>query len=1047
MFLILFLLIFSRNKLFLAEDSTTPFTKATGNYADDNYVRSNKINVETFTYSSNGDKDNYPITNAFNGISSDLQSWVAKNPNTDTFHNSILISFDKEAKIEAILHDASYSTKNNALEYNGFPLILKIYSSSSNDEPLRLQATFSGECPEQDNTWTRTQFILPNPIYCTRLQIEFYKVTPDNSFSDGLECPAANEIYLIGELQHYKSTFEKVKNNYEVTQYVNSHKITTDHFTFETTGDKNNFPKSNLFDGSDSTYWASLNPNTDSFKASIFVNFTETTSVEGIIYSGSYSTSSPSRTFKGFPYKLTVYTALKDRPLTVHTVFSGETPTTSDWDKTQFVFTPVIVCDRMQIEFTEVSPDTHTSNGALSAVSGGLELIKPEYGSLPLYPASGILANKNYVDSHKIATSDFTYSSNGDKTNFPLSYAFDGNIGSGNKYWVSNLYSNDFVASVFINFNRMVTLESILNYHAYGTNRSVIPYIRRFDGFPLVLKIYKSLSDEENDYELVNTFAGETPSDPSWTNTQYAFNAPIRCKRLKMEFVQVTPDNAFSGGEIRAVSNELIFIGTIDPPPPTPNPTQTPIPTRSPYPGSVDTYINQNFEGSFGVDQILTNTHNVRQISGCVFKNINIANKNYFIKAETELLFFDNIFENTQNPTTDTAAVLWDNYNGKITISNCKFIKIASKGTDGSVLNTNSPNSGSQLELVIEQTEFIDCGRSGRNYPLINHINAQGILKFYDCNFTFSNTDFSFRVFESYNNNAVFERCRFTNCESDTIKIGISGNDPIGTFIFRSNYVKSNKGRLILAEKLRAIPTIENNIFDSMTLSGSYLISITHNQGEIELTNNTFSHITTTGTTNTDCGGSGLSLKSSSDDYTIKYNKCKFYDISNNQETTPNCYGGALQYGMSTEFNAKIELEECEFKRNAVKCGHGGGVAIRTSKSVSIRGCIFESNTANNEGSSSSLLFSNHYEEKSKGFGGAVYINPSFNDNNNDYFMSSVIITGCIFKSNSAYQGYAIYVEGEDCDTTFLINNNQFNGNNGQERKAYHQRGHHFPEM
>ena len=108
MFLILFLLIFSRNKLFLAEDSTTPFTKATGNYADDNYVRSNKINVETFTYSSNGDKDNYPITNAFNGISSDLQSWVAKNPNTDTFHNSILISFDKEAKIEAILQTTNH---------------------------------------------------------------------------------------------------------------------------------------------------------------------------------------------------------------------------------------------------------------------------------------------------------------------------------------------------------------------------------------------------------------------------------------------------------------------------------------------------------------------------------------------------------------------------------------------------------------------------------------------------------------------------------------------------------------------------------------------------------------------------------------------------------------------------------------------------------------------------------------------------------------------------------------------------------------------------
>lgn len=36
--------------------------------------------------------------------------------------------------------------------------------------------------------------------------------------------------------------------------------------------------------------------------------------------------------------------------------------------------------------------------------------------------------------------------------------------------------------------------------------------------------------------------------------------------------------------------------------------------------------------------------------------------------------------------------------------------------------------------------------------------------------------------------------------------------------------------------------------------------------------------------------------------------------------------------------------------------------------------------------------------------------------------MSSISIRGCIFRNNRAYQGYAIYIEGENCDTSISIN-------------------------
>ena len=126
-----------------------------------------------------------------------------------------------------------------------------------------------------------------------------------------------------------------------------------------------------------------------------------------------------------------------------------------------------------------------------------------------------------------------------------------------------------------------------------------------------------------------------------------------------------------------------------------------------------------------------------------------------------------------------------------------------------------------------------------------------------------------------------------------------------------------------------------------------------------------------------------------------------------------------------------MKFENCLFSRNkAVR--HGGEIALQTTQTVEIIGCTFEENVANYKPPSSlELLSKNYYDQKSEGRGGAIYINPSFTDNTNKAAkMISVKIERCTFKSNSAFDGFAIYIEGDDDGTTFAINENKFINNN-----------------
>ena len=327
----------------------------------------------------------------------------------------------------------------------------------------------------------------------------------------------------------------------------------------------------------------------------------------------------------------------------------------------------------------------------------------------------------------------------------------------------------------------------------------------------------------------------------------------------------------------------------------------------------------------------------------------------------------------------------------------CKFIRIEAPTGDnpeeGFVYNCNNVNN---INVINENCEFIDCGKAdNNNRPLVSILSASSSIQFKDCSFTFSDPSNSCRVLDLGTNDGVFEKCTFIGCSANTIFLskGSNSNDPKGEFKFINNNVKSNQGRLINAEKLRTKPIINGNTFEQTTLNNDYLIYISHNQEEVKLENNTFSNIMTGGANESNCGSITNIIAPTLSSFTIGYDNCKFIDINNNKKRDIQpFYRGAIQRGYSNDDNnINVNISVCQFKGcNSVQ--QGGAVTIKDAKDVIIKGCTFESNSAE--------------------YGGAVYIHSTSLTN-------VILVEKCTFINNVAtkaendnnlYGGSAIFL-------------------------------------
>lgn len=536
------------------EPEIIPCAKASGNYANTAYVNANKIPTTDFTYSSNAPAY-LPLERAFNNVGAAAGPnfyWASSYESNETFHNNIYINFKRPTEIEAILYDPAYRTAKVPpfnRTFDGFPLKWNIYSSIEG-RPFELVATFTGT-GQWGNDWALTQFVFGESFLADKLQLEFAEVSPDYSFSNGRPCPVTGEITFIGTRDHYKVQIQNKQGIYNDNNYINSHLISSSEFSCVTSGDKDGKPVSGIFGGSG--YWVSKFENTDEFKASITINFNEVKIVQAFLMQTAYRTRNGVRNFDGFPLMLNVYTSEADnQQLQLDTVFSGSPY--DDWNIVQFVFKKPTRCKSLKLEFVSVTMDGSFSNFAYHAVSGAMQLIGgAEFDEITFERTTGKLDNEYEINAIKVPSTSFTYSTNaGSKDEYPFSNAFDDTLKS---YWISSQeITDDFKPYVEFHFKEPMTIESFIYFLSFRTSN-----IRIFDGAPNEVKVYTSCCSS-TEYELKAVFTG-THTSSSWSKTIFAFKEPIIVDKLKIEFIDVTPNN-FDGDRKTIMTGGIAIIPT-----------------------------------------------------------------------------------------------------------------------------------------------------------------------------------------------------------------------------------------------------------------------------------------------------------------------------------------------------------------------------------------------------------------------------------------------------------------------------------------------------
>lgn len=162
--------------------------------------------------------------------------------------------------------------------------------------------------------------------------------------------------------------------------YIKNHTIQQKYFVYNSSRDTDNYPISNVFDDTSNTIWVSKHSNTNFYHPYIIINFLEHFNIESIIYDTVYRTvkneyGSFNRIFDGFPLVLKVFSSLNNEDFQLKYIFHGN-PTFS-MDKIQFNFTHPILCDKLKLEFTNVTFDGQISFQN-SACSRGISFIKSD---------------------------------------------------------------------------------------------------------------------------------------------------------------------------------------------------------------------------------------------------------------------------------------------------------------------------------------------------------------------------------------------------------------------------------------------------------------------------------------------------------------------------------------------------------------------------------------------------------------------------------------------------------------------------------------------
>lgn len=441
-------------------------------------------------------------------------------------------------------------------------------------------------------------------------------------------------------------------------------------------------------------------------------------------------------------------------------------------------------------------------------------------------------------------------------------------------------------------------------------------------------------------------------------------------------------------------------------------------------------------------------------------------------------LFFDNTnFEHIYNDNFGGGVIKihssteCNNDNCDIFIHDCFFENISSVGIGGAVYFYSSENYISITDTTFKKTK---CEQQGQSIYIDNNGNDEGV-SILNCNFVDCGIEKNGFVIFVNSKTTIVENCQieFTNSlgcggifiqsnETITIKdtqlIQESSEDPALKIVSfgKSNPIKVSNcifdkcnGKnysffeIFIMTELFSIENIlisNSKRYQCNNYGG--IINCNNEISILELTNITFANNTYASLYG---GGVGIMIENVSK---LLFNKCYFInnearqDLSIYRPSEPNKKkyyngdGGGIQLGYFCDTSyMDITFDNCIFENNRAE-RHGGAIAIQTLGKVDIINCQFLNNTANynfHSSSSSVLLVENYFDRKTDGRGGAIYINPSYTYEDDtlqcsppNKFMTDVTIKDSDFELNTGFDGYGIFIEGDDLGTNFNIENNIF---------------------
>ena len=165
-------------------------------------------------------------------------------------------------------------------------------------------------------------------------------------------------LFFINLKKINTATIKIIDNNFPERKYNDNYyfyKIPLSMMNFQSNGNSKKYSHiSYVFGGDINTYWSSNKYQDDSFLNNIEITFTETVTIDKMLY---YPFTAPNSIVIGYPNELKIYYKLRNPDGTLNEdesfyLLVGDIITETTTNKVIIIFDEEIVCDQIKLEWT-----------------------------------------------------------------------------------------------------------------------------------------------------------------------------------------------------------------------------------------------------------------------------------------------------------------------------------------------------------------------------------------------------------------------------------------------------------------------------------------------------------------------------------------------------------------------------------------------------------------------------------------------------------------------------------------------------------------------